>query len=89
MNIDQNAMRYISMDLSQRILQTNVKLFSNFELIFNFWQKTENFDRKLKNIQTNSEAWILIKVQCVIYQWIRLEKPYKVMESFFLKLTTI
>ena len=28
----------------------------------------------MKNIQSNNEAWILIKVQCVIYQWIRLDK---------------
>ena len=38
---------------------------------------------KLKNIEMNSEAWVLIKVQCVIYQWIRLDKLYKLMESFF------
>ena len=36
-----------------------------------------------KNIQANIEAWLLIKVQCVIYQWIRLDKLYKLMESFF------
>ena len=40
---------------------------------------------KSKNIETNSEAWVLIKVQCVIYQWIRLDKLYKLMERFFLK----
>ena len=39
--------------------------------------------KKSKNIETNSEAWVLIKVQCVIYQWIRLDKLYKLMESFF------
>ena len=38
---------------------------------------------KSKNIETNSEAWVLIKVQCVIYQWIRLDKLYKLMERFF------
>ena len=26
---------------------------------------------------------MLIKVQCVIYQWIRLDKLYKQIESFF------
>ena len=40
------------------------------------WPKTEN-------IQKNSEAWILIKVQCVIHQWIRFDKLYKPLESFF------
>ena len=38
---------------------------------------------KSKNIETNSKAWVLIKVQCVIYQWIRLDKLYKLVESFF------
>ena len=55
---------------SQRALQTNGKLFSN-----------GINGRKSKNIQTNSKASILIKVQtvqCVIYQWIRLDKLYKV-----------
>ena len=33
--------------------------------------------------QTNSEAWILIKLQCVLYQWIRLNELYKLIESFF------
>ena len=31
----------------------------------------------------NSEAWIFIRVQCVIYQWVRLNKFYKLMKSFF------
>ena len=39
--------------------------------------------RKPKDIETNSEAWILIKVQCVMYQWIHLDKLYKLIESFF------
>ena len=34
MNIDQIAMCCISMDLSQRALQTNGNLFSSFELVF-------------------------------------------------------
>ena len=34
-------------------------------------------------IEMKSEAWILIKVQCFIYQWIRLDKLYKLMEGFF------
>ena len=34
MNIDQKEMYYISMDLTRQALQTNVKLFSNFGIIF-------------------------------------------------------
>ena len=37
----------------------------------------------MKNIQNKSKAWILIKLQCVIYQWICLYELYKLMESFF------
>ena len=41
MNIDQSELYYISMDLTQQALQTNVKLFSNFRIIFRisykFW----------------------------------------------------
>ena len=33
----------------------------------------------------DSEAWILIKVQCVVYQGICLDNLYKLMESFFFK----
>ena len=64
----------ISINLSGQALHTNVKLFSNY------WPKTK------KNILTNIEAWILIKVQCFIYQWIRLDKVYKFLnkESLFL-----
>ena len=34
MNIDQIAMCYISMDSSWQVLQTNLKLFPNFEFVF-------------------------------------------------------
>ena len=115
------------MDSSQQALQTNGKLFSNFEYFFEFLAENRNFskrlarreywsnwnvsyiigfvstsstnewktlfkfhirlwiiDRKPKNIQANTEVWILIiKVQCVMYQWICLDKLYKLMKSFF------
>ena len=76
-NIGQISMCYISMDLSQRALQTNWDLFFKFQI------SSRNFGRKPKNIQTNREAWILIKVQCVIYQWIWLDKLLKLMWCFF------
>ena len=50
--------------------------FSNFECVFELLAKTGN-------IQMNSEAWILIKVQFIIYQWISLVQLYKLMENFF------
>ena len=53
-----------------------------FFFIFKFWISVWIFYRKQKCFQTNSEAWILIKVQCVIYQWIRIDKLYKLIESF-------
>ena len=55
------------------------KSFFKFQFVF------ELMVEKSKNIETNSEAWVLIKVQCVIYQWIRLDKLYKLMERFFFK----
>ena len=48
------------MDLSQRVLQSNGKLFFKFRI----------FDRKLNIFQK-------------IYQWIRLNELYKLMEGFF------
>ena len=46
MCIDQIAMCYISMDLSQQALQTNGKLFSNFKLVFKiFAENLEIFKR--------------------------------------------
>ena len=42
-----------------------------------------NFGLKPKNFPQNSEALILIKLQCVIWQWIRLNEFYKLMKSFF------
>ena len=39
--------------------------------------------RKPNIIQTNSEAWLLIKVPCVLYQWISFDTLYKLIESFF------
>ena len=34
MNIDQSEMYYISVDLARQALETNVKIFSNFGIIF-------------------------------------------------------
>ena len=66
------------MDSSKRrALQTNGHLFSNFEFVFDLLAE------KRKNIRTNREAWILIRVQCFIYQWIRLDMLYKAMKAFF------
>ena len=36
-----------------------------------------------KIIPTNKEAWILIKVKCFTYQWICLDKLYKLTKSLF------
>ena len=55
-------------------------------LQINFWnlrRKQKILAKKTRNIQKNSETWILIKLQCVIYQWIRLNKLYKHKVSFF------
>ena len=54
-NIDPSAMCYIPMNSSQRALQTNAKLFINFEFAFEL----------LANNQTNSYTSLLIKLQCV------------------------
>ena len=54
--------------------------FEDNKLMERFF-KLEN--RKPKNIQTNNKVWILINFQCVEYQWISLDKLYKLMESFF------
>ena len=43
MNIDQIAMRYISMELSQRVLQTNEKLLLNFKLFFEILAENRKF----------------------------------------------
>ena len=67
------------------------KLMKSFFQILNsfskFWAENRkifrNFGRKTKNIQKNSKAWILIKSQCVIYQWIHLNEFFKLMKSFF------
>ena len=53
--------------------------FYNFKFVF------KDLAENQKNIRTNSEAWILIKVHCFIYKWIRLDKFYKLMESFLFK----
>ena len=58
------------MNSSQRVLQTNGKLF-------------QINGRKPKNIGTSNEAWIFIKVQSVIYQWICLGMLYKLMKAVF------
>ena len=73
MNIDQSVMFFISMDSSRHALQTNGKLFLKLWIIG--W--------KPKNIRASREVWILIKVQCIIYQWIFIDMLYKIMIAFF------
>ena len=69
------------MDSPRQALQSIGKLFSifqKFKFVFDLLAK----NRK-KYSSKYSEALILIKVQCVIYQWIRLDKLYKLMIFFF------
>ena len=56
---------------------------NKWKVFFNFQIRFRINGQKHKNIETNSQAWILIKVQCVIYQRIRLDKLYKLMGNFF------
>ena len=48
---------------------------------FVFKLLAENQKKKII-IKKNSEVWILIKLQCVICQWIRLNELYKVKRDF-------
>ena len=50
--------------------------FQILNLFLNFWPKN-------KKIRKNSEAWILIKLQRVIIQWIYLNELYKLIKNFF------
>ena len=65
-----NIWCHTSMDSSQQALKINRKIFI-------FWIRFQIFGRKPKVFQKNGEARILIKLQWVIYQWIRLNKLYK------------
>ena len=75
------------MDSSQWSLQTKEKLFSNFELVFEILAENLKYGTKTKNINKNSEALILIKLQCVSFDlWGKhLNELYKLMETFFFK----
>ena len=53
-----------------------------WETFFKFRIRFRFFGRKSNYFQKNWEAWILIKLQCVIYQWIRLNELYKLMNFF-------
>ena len=56
--------------------------FFFFKLNINFQNFCRIFGRKPKNIQKNSEAWILIKLQRVICQWFWLDKLYELVGRF-------
>ena len=77
-NIDQIAMCYISMDLSQRALQNNGTLFSNFKLVFEILAENQKIFKRI----VRPEHWSKCNVP-IMYQWISLDKLYKLMESFF------
>ena len=83
MNIDQIAMRYVSMDLSQRAVQTNEKFFSNFdflEILPSQKMKILSENKKIFKRIARREYWSNCNV---IYQWICLGKLYKKMDFFF------
>ena len=78
-----NVWCYTSIDSAQRALQTNDNIFSNFKLVLeilaekrkNIQMNTKKYSNEYKkifkwirkNIQMNREAWILIKVQRIMY----------------------
>ena len=71
------------LSINRFVLTSTKKLMENFFQISNSF--SNYVDRRRKNIQMNREAWILMKVQCVVYlyQWIRLNKLHKLMDFFF------
>ena len=54
MNIDQIAMFYVSMDLSQRTLQTNGKLF--FKFVLKFLAETEKYSKEKRGMNIHQIA---------------------------------
>ena len=75
------------MDSCWQALQTNGKFFLNFELIFKLMSKN-------KNIQMNSDAWVLINVDVLAKsidlarQALQAHENLQISEYFF-ELTTI
>ena len=73
-------MLYIRLNMIYKLMVA--KLFSNFKLIFEL-----AIGQKSKNIQTNSEVWILIKVQYhMSMDLFRQGLVYKLMETFFFQI---
>ena len=66
------------MDLSQGALQTNGRLFPNFEFDFEYWPRN-----KSKKFQTDCKGIAGLRFRPIIHQWIHLNKLYELMESFF------
>ena len=50
MNVDKSVMSHISMDLPQQVIQTNGKLFSNFEFVFKFLAENRNFSKEYRGV---------------------------------------
>ena len=65
------------MDLAERALQTNGKLFSNFELM------AEKRKILKQIVSHDSRLNIDQSAMCYTYQRIRIDKLYKLMEKFF------
>ena len=64
------------------LLYINNKLYKLMDFFFKFRIHFQLSGRKPKIFQMKAEAWILIKLQCIIYQWIRLNELYKLMKRF-------
>ena len=59
-------------------------LFTNFKSFSEFWNKNRKFwPKNRKKFKSIARREYLIKLQCVIYQWIWLDMLYKLMWSFF------
>ena len=70
-------MYYLSIDLTRQAIQSNGKLFSNNSGI-GFMQARGEASFVLNSTCSSCNVYVAI-----IYQWIGLDKLYKLMESFF------
>ena len=79
-----NIHQWIRLNELYKLIESFFPILNSFS---NCWPRTQKIfilinGLKPKIIQTNSEVKILLKFNCAIYQWIRVDKLYKLMESF-------
>ena len=89
MNVDQSAMCYISMDLSQRVLLTNGMFFTNFIFVFELLAERQKYLNEQRGVNIDQSTMCYLSMDLAREALLTNGKLFFKFRNHYFELTTI